>query len=81
MDKRKRAKKKKDEVISYIKIWVSGFRSKLHPPKPILIPVSLVRLQHPLLLTMSMKWDREDNPPLELALLSLRSLPPVFFPL
>lgn len=28
-----------------------------------------------------MKWDRENNPPLELALLSLRSLPLVFFPL
>lgn len=27
------------------------------------------------------KWVREDSPPLELALLSLRILPPVFFPL
>ncbi|KAM3290569.1 hypothetical protein P3S67_018858 [Capsicum chacoense] len=30
---------------------------------------------------LTMLWDCEDNPPLELALLWLRSLSPVFFPL
>ena len=32
-----------------------------------------------LLFLLCLKWDQTDSPPLELALLSLGSLPPVFF--